>query len=221
MRTLAIGDIHGCGTAFNALLATVAPTQDDLVVALGDFVDWGPDSKGVLDRLLKLGRQTHLVGLHGNHEEMMLRSRENADERAIWLKVGGDATLRSYRNEPIPNEHWGFIEHDCRDVYEDDSHIFAHGGLNPDLPVDQQPAYMLRWKTFRDVRPHCSGKIVVCGHTTQRGGRPRSIGHAICIDTGASCGGWLTCFEPATGDYWQANERGESRRGSVLVSERG
>ena len=215
MRTLVIGDIHGCSRALDALLAEVAPAPTDLVIALGDFVDWGPDSSGVLDRLIELGMHTQLLGLRGNHEEMMLRSRDNQDEYAIWLRAGGDATLRSYRDEPIPASHWKFIEQTCLDVYETPSHVFVHGGLNPDLPVDEQPVYMFRWKTFRDVRPHCSGKVMVCGHSTQRNGRPRSVGHAICIDTGVSCGGWLTCFEPASGAYWQANERKESRHGRL------
>lgn len=215
MRTLAIGDIHGCSNAFDTLLAAIAPSQGDLVIALGDFIDWGPDSSGVLDRLIGLSKCTRLVGLRGNHEEMMLRSRENADEQAIWMRAGGDATLRSYASGQIPASHWNFVEAACRDVYEDSSTIFAHGGLNPELPVDQQPAYMLRWKTFRDVRPHCSGKMMVCGHTVQRDGFPKSIGHAICIDTSASCGGWLTCLEPVTGTYWQANQMGQSRRRQI------
>jgi serine/threonine protein phosphatase 1 len=95
MRLLAIGDIHGCSRALDALLEVVSPGSDDVIVALGDFVDWGPDSRGVLDRLLELRSRCHLIGLRGNHEEMMLRSRLNADEHAIWLRAGGDATLRS------------------------------------------------------------------------------------------------------------------------------
>lgn len=213
MRLLAIGDIHGCSRAMGALLDAVSPASGDVVVALGDFVDWGPDSCGVLDRLLDLRSRCNLIPLRGNHEEMMLRSRLNADEHALWLRAGGDVTLRSYANGSIPESHWSFIEHECRDFQETDSHIFVHGGLDPDIPLKEQPVYMLRWKTFRDVRPHCSGKVVVCGHTTQRDGKPRSLGHSICIDTGASRGGWLTCLEPASGEYWQSNQDGITRRG--------
>ncbi|HEY2589724.1 MAG TPA: metallophosphoesterase family protein [Tepidisphaeraceae bacterium] len=215
MRLLAIGDIHGCSRAMDALLDVALPASDDVIVALGDFVDWGPDSRGVLDRLLSLRSRCNLIALRGNHEEMMLRSRLNADEHAIWLRAGGDVTLRCYADRSIPESHWNFIEHECRDFYETDSHIFVHGGLSSDVPLQEQPAYMLRWKTFRDVRPHCSGKVVVCGHTTQRDGEPRWLGHSICIDTGASCGGWLTCLEPATGAYWQANQGGKTRRGEL------
>lgn len=215
MRFFAIGDIHGCSSALDALLDVVSPAPDDVIVALGDFMDWGPDSRGVMDRLLALRSRCHLIGLRGNHEEMMLRSRLNADEHAIWLRAGGGATLQSYENRAIPESHWNFIEHECRDVYETDSHILVHGGVSPDVPLSEQPVYMFRWKAFRDVRPHCSGKVVVCGHTTQRDGKPRSLGHSICIDTGASCGGWLTCLEPASGNYWQANQSGKTRRGHL------
>lgn len=215
MRVLAIGDIHGCSRALDTLLDAVSPASDDLVIALGDLVDWGPDSRGVLDRLLALRSRCNLITLRGNHEEMMLWSRRNADEHAIWLRAGGDATLRSYEDGSIPDSHWTFIEHECRDSYETDSHIFVHGGLSPDVRLDEQPVHVMRWKTFRDVRPHCSGKVVVCGHTVQRTGEPRSLGRSICIDTGASCGGWLTCLEPASGGYWQANQGGKSRRGHI------
>lgn len=219
MRHLAIGDIHGCFRALDTLLNAVCPTNDDVIVALGDFVDWGPDSCGVLDRLVDLRSRCNLIALRGNHEEMMLRSRLNPDEHAIWLRVGGDLTLRSYVDEPIPELHWDFIEHACRDFYETGSHIFVHGGLSPEVPLAEQPVYMLRWKSFRDVRPHCSGKVVVCGHTTQRSGQPTSLGHSICIDTGVSCGGWLTCLEPTSGAYWQANQAGKCRRGQLRTGE--
>lgn len=219
MRHLAIGDIHGCSRALDALLEAVSPTSDDVIVALGDFVDWGPDSRGVLDRLLALRSRCRLIALRGNHEEMMLCSRLNADEHAIWLRAGGDVTLRSYGDEPIPKAHWNFIEQECRDSYETDSHIFVHGGVTPDVPLLEQPVYMLRWKTFRDVRPHCLGETVVCGHTTQRSGNPTSLGHSICIDTGVSCGGWLTCLDSASGVYWQANQAGKCRSGQFPASE--
>lgn len=100
MRVLAIGDIHGCSRD------AVSPAPDDVIVALGDLVDWGPDSRGVLDRLLALRSRCRLIALRGNHEEMMLWSRRNAVEHAIWLRAGGDATLRSYKDGSIPDSHW-------------------------------------------------------------------------------------------------------------------
>src|SRR5262249_40205022 len=92
-----------------------------------------------------------------------------------------------------------------------DSHFFVHANAYPDCPLNEQPDLMLYWESFNDPPPHESGKVLVCGHTPQESCIPRNIGHAICIDTGACKGGWLTCLDVATGKYWQANERGETR----------
>src|SRR5689334_8625527 len=96
MRILAIGDIHGCSTALDALLNAVRPDANDLVVALGDYVDRGPDSIGVLDRLLHLKNGTQLISLCGNHEQMMLEAKDDEGKFKDWLKNGGDAALASY-----------------------------------------------------------------------------------------------------------------------------
>src|SRR4029453_4765190 len=71
-RTIAIGDIHGCAAALGALVAAIEPTADDTLVALGDYVDRGPNSRGVLDELLALAKRCRLVPLLGNHEIMLL-----------------------------------------------------------------------------------------------------------------------------------------------------
>ena len=75
MRTLAIGDVHGASSALDALMNFVKPTADDVLVFLGDYVDRGPDSKGVLDRLMAWSESLQMVCLRGNHEQMMLDSR--------------------------------------------------------------------------------------------------------------------------------------------------
>ena len=72
MRVLAIGDIHGCSGALDALLSAVAVQPDDTLVTLGDYVDRGPDSRGVLDRLIALCRSRYVVALRGNHDQMMV-----------------------------------------------------------------------------------------------------------------------------------------------------
>ena len=71
---------------------------------------------------------------------------------------------------------------------------------------------MLYWERFDDPAPHESGKFMVCGHTSQKSGLPARNGNAICIDTWACGGGWLTCLNVETGELWQANEAGETRR---------
>jgi serine/threonine protein phosphatase 1 len=141
MRTLAIGDIHGASSALDALLAVVRPTPADTLVFLGDYVDRGPDSRGVLDRLLALRDQCRVVCLRGNHELMMLRARTGRDDRRMWLSVGGAECLLSYGTTPgvpgtladVPAEHWAFLEGECVDWYETMSHIFVHANLSPDL----------------------------------------------------------------------------------------
>src|SRR5262245_8768433 len=118
MRILAIGDIHGCLRAFEALLGAVDPRRDDLVITLGDYVDRGPDSNGILDRMLALGARCRCVTLKGNHDLMMLAAREGLQHFNEWLKFGGKQTLASYHvNEDcetfanaIPARHWRFLE---------------------------------------------------------------------------------------------------------------
>ncbi len=217
-RVLAIGDIHGCSAALDRLLALIAPGPEDLLIALGDYVDRGPDSSGVLARLLKLRTKCRLVALRGNHEIMMLHARESDDKEADWLANGGRQTLASYsvlgdagNLVDVPDEHWQFLEKDCLPWYETDSHFFVHANAYPELPLDEQPDYMLYWEPFNDPAPHVSGNVMVCGHTPQKNGYPRNLGHAICLDTRAYKGGWLSCLDVNSGRLWQANQAGETR----------
>jgi serine/threonine protein phosphatase 1 len=214
MRTLAIGDVHGCSRALWALLDAVKPTPGDLIVTLGDYVDRGPDSFGVIDQLLTLHRAGGLVPLRGNHEEMMLDARRGEETLSGWLECGGSRTLASYsplggagQMADVPDEHWDFLENVCVDWYETDTHVFAHGNVCPALPMDKQPHLMLRWGVLDKSRtePHCSGKVLVCGHTQQRSGLPLNLGHTVCIDTWAYGDGWLTCLDVGSGRVWQAN----------------
>src|SRR5580704_11284012 len=80
MRILAIGDIHGCSGALDVLLKAVQPQPDDLLITLGDYVDRGPDSAGVVQRLLQLRETRRVVSLRGNHELMMLAARRDAKQ---------------------------------------------------------------------------------------------------------------------------------------------
>ena len=95
-RILAIGDIHGCLTALDTLLGFVQPTPDDQLIFLGDYIDRGPDSKGVLDRLIELKQTRQIVCLRGNHEVMMLAGREGRDDFRFWMSFGGMEALGSY-----------------------------------------------------------------------------------------------------------------------------
>jgi serine/threonine protein phosphatase 1 len=225
MRLLAIGDIHGCLLALDTLLAQVNPRPGDQLVSLGDYTDRGPDSKGVLDRLIGLHAKGLLIPLRGNHDELMLQAREGL-ERRLWLSCGGRATLKSYgvadadaeEYAEIPESHWRFLEVDCRDYHESDTHFFVHGNADPDKDLADQATDVLYWEKLFEIecRPHRSGKIMVCGHTKQLTGKPLNLGHVVCIDTGVyESNGWLTCLDPATGEYWQANQRGQHRIGRL------
>ena len=221
MRHLAVGDIHGCFTALTTLAAYVPFRPDDVIVTLGDYVNRGPNSFAVVDWLIEYRRSAQLVALRGNHEIMMLKARNNDDALRQWIACGGDATLASYsplgdsgRLDDVPDSHWQFME-ETRPWFETPSHFFVHANAYPDLPLDDQPEYMLYWEKFDDPPPHENGKTMVCGHTSQKSGLPRNLGHAVCIDTWACGNGWLSCLNSDTGELWQSNQRGEARKSRI------
>jgi serine/threonine protein phosphatase 1 len=223
MRILAIGDVHGCLRAFTTLLAAVAPRPTDLIVTLGDYVDRGPDSRGVLDELIRLHRTSRLIALRGNHDQMMQEARDRTvDDRWMWLSCGGRQTLASYGLssdedadlDQIPESHWQFLDDVCVDWYETERHFFVHASVHPEVPLADQPTYMLLWEKLYEPVIHVSGKVMVCGHTKQNNGVPLDLGPTVCIDTGAYANnGWLTCLDVLARRYWQANQRGELRTG--------
>src|SRR5271166_1701238 len=162
-RTIAIGDIHGCVAALRAILGAIRPMPDDLIVTLGDYVDRGPDSRGVLDRLIKLGSECRLVPILGNHDDMLIQALDGV-HAATFLSVGGTATLASYGGSGpehlclIPDEHVKFLR-GCVAYHETEAYIFVHGCYVANLPMDDQPELALRWECLRDdvPGPHISG----------------------------------------------------------------
>jgi serine/threonine protein phosphatase 1 len=222
MRLLAIGDIHGCSRALDLVLAAVKPRPEDQIITLGDYVDRGIDSRGVMEMLLQLHQTAGLVALRGNHDQMMLDAREDFLKEHAWLQCGGRETLLSYgRNgkcgqlTDVPQAHWDFLETTCVDWYETDTHFFVHANADPDLPLADQPRYLLLWEQLHDPQPHSSGKVMICGHTRQLSGVPLNLGHTICLDTWVYGQGWLTCLEVSSGHYWQANQLRQQRTGRL------
>jgi serine/threonine protein phosphatase 1 len=217
-RTIAIGDIHGCSRALAALVRALAPTSEDLLVVLGDYVDRGPDSRGVIEMLIDLGRRCRLAPLMGNHEELLLEVRAGRLPIHWWTSMGGAATLKSYGSGldsgRIPPEHVRFMEGSL-DSVETAMHIFLHANYDPDLPIPEQPFATMRWKSLRETipGPHQSGKTVIVGHTAQEAGEILDLGHIKCIDTYCYGGGWLTALDVDTLEVWQASLDGELRRG--------
>lgn len=216
-RLIAIGDIHGALPALDQLLAQIQPAATDTLVFLGDVVDRGCCSRQTIDRILELESSTTVIPLFGNHEEMMLRARGGGGALDYWLINGGDATLLSYGTDAaalhldaIPQAHWDYLE-SCEDYYETPTTIFVHALYDPDLSMGGQSSQMLRWEKWQNPGPHRSGKFVVCGHTSQRNALPCRLPHAVCIDTYAYGGGWLTALDVHAGTLWQANLRGDHR----------
>jgi serine/threonine protein phosphatase 1 len=223
-RTIAIGDIHGCSAALAALVEVIRPGPLDTLIFLGDYIDRGPDSRGVLDLLVALATRCRLVPLLGNHEELLVAAVRDPAAVRPWLTIGGVETLLSYGWAPggprrgladwIPSRHWDFLA-GCVPYHETDTHLFVHAGYVPDLPLEEQPPEALRWMVTdaRRVRPHRSGKIAVVGHTPQRGGKVLDLGFLQCIDTNCHRGGWLTALEVHTGQVWQASPGGKLQQG--------
>jgi len=217
-RIIAIGDIHGCSTALSAILAAIGPGHDDLVVTLGDYVDRGPDSRGVIERLIELDRECWLVSILGNHDDMLLQARRGLLSPRTFFAMSGTSTLASYGagSAPdfslIPAEHIAFLE-GCVDYYETETHIFFHASYLPHVPMNEQPILALRWESLRDgiPEPHHSGKTAIVGHTSQKSGEILDLGHIKCIDTCCYGGGWLTALEVHAGQVWQANREGRLR----------
>jgi serine/threonine protein phosphatase 1 len=221
-RTIAIGDIHGCPDALAALIDTIEPRPDDALVALGDYIDRGTDSRGVLDQLIALAGRCRLVPLLGNHEELLLAALRDITTLRRWLTLGGGDTLRSYGWRPggvrrraadwIPPQHQQFVT-GCRPYYETSTHLFVHAGFVPELPMDQQPGEALRWRVTdaRTATPHQSGKVAVVGHTPQLSGEVLDLGFLVCIDTNCARGGWLTALDTDIGQVWQADRAGRLR----------
>jgi serine/threonine protein phosphatase 1 len=213
-RLIAIGDIHGCSSALESLLDAVAPETEDVIVTLGDYIDRGPDSRGVLERLLRLDEECELRPLLGNHEVMFLSGLRRPQELHFWLACGGEATLASYGGdlEDIPGEHLDFLRR-CLRYFETEEFFFVHANYDPRLPLDRQPEELLFWKHLLYGVPaeHASGKTAIVGHTPQPTGQVLDLRHLLCLDTYCFGGGYLTAMELNSGEIWQADKSGRLR----------
>jgi serine/threonine protein phosphatase 1 len=209
-RTYAIGDVHGRLDLLSAAVEMISAHVGDgafRVVFLGDYVDRGPDSRGVIDFLIELQRRWPIVCLKGNHEELMLLAVTRPDPARLrrWLEYGGDATLRSYALSPeadlaegIPKEHLRWIA--GLPMTTGDGHrIYVHAGLAPGAPVHRQKEQSCLWIRERFLRAKAKDfeMHVVHGHTPVWKGKPdpsapELLAHRTNIDTGAFATGVLT-----------------------------
>lgn len=189
MGLIAIGDVHGCASSMDALIDLIAPAAEDHLVFVGDYIDRGPDSCAVIDRLFDLSDQTHCTFLRGNHEALMLDYLDHG-EFEMWRMNGGVETLESYRagngDIEIPKSHVDFL-HATELYFEDEDFFFVHAGLRPNLTV-RENVQRADERVFLWERSHLQAssfaweKTVVCGHTPHSA--PVSREKLILIDTG-------------------------------------
>ncbi|MFS8038252.1 metallophosphoesterase family protein [Xanthobacter sp. AM11] len=219
MRVYAIGDIHGRLDLLTALHAAIDedmaehPGPDCIEVYLGDYVDRGPQSAGVLDALLARARTRRTVFLSGNHEEVMLDSLASRDAFSRWLRMGGLETVFSYVppqpgldeghlwlrwRSAVRQEHIHFLR-DLATSYACGNYAFVHAGLKPGVPLEEQQRADMLWirGEFLDCQDWF-GHCVVHGHTPKR--EPEVFANRINIDTGAYATGHLTCLVLEGGD---------------------
>ena len=186
-RLIAIGDIHGEFYKLENLLKKLDLKNNDTCVFTGDYIDMGKYSKDVVSRLIELSKETNCIFLKGNHEDMLLKAKNNEFKAvANWYLMGGDTTLKSYGEEvkDIFNIHGKFFEN-LKINYITDKYFFVHGGINPDKPYKEQTEKDFLWyrhdfieKTFGIPQK------VVFGHTNCV--EPYIDKYSIGIDTG--CG---------------------------------
>jgi serine/threonine protein phosphatase 1 len=214
MRRFVIGDIHGCSKALRTLIETLAPQSDDQLIFLGDLIDRGPDSRGVIDQMLAIGKSARMVVLRGNHEMMLMGILFGGCDPSIWLKGGGAATVASYGGslEKIPVSHKDFFR-STQAHFETERELFIHAGYHPELPLDMIEDEDRYWKHLTEVpAPHCSGKRVFVGHTPQPGGRVLDYGHVVLMDTYCFGGGWLSAMDLDSDEVYQVSRHGHARR---------
>lgn len=223
-RSFVIGDVHGCLDEVERLLDALAPTADDTLCWLGDYIDRGPDPRGVIDRLIRLRSEgPRCVFLKGNHEDMFLAfmgAQGHHGDAFLWN--GGDATLASYgldglsgRDclERLPPEHLEFLR-GLRTHAHIGGCLCVHAGVRPTRPLNAQIEEDLLW--IREeflAHPHPFGTTVLFGHTPHREvllDPPYKVG----LDTGLVYGNRLSCLDIESTTLFQI------ARGGYQVSQR-
>ncbi len=207
----AVGDIHGQVRMLRAMLNGLPLRDEDTLLFVGDYIDRGEDSKGVIETLVELKKtRKNVVFLRGNHEQMMIDAREDDPENPsspllLWLTNGGVAVLQSYGStelpgwrEKIPQEHWDFIL-STETEYITEAYHFVHAGLPVpgrrwDGETDGLNLKLWIREPFLSSRHNFDNRIVVFGHTPQTTGKPLLDRNKFGIDTGAVFGGPLTAI---------------------------
>jgi serine/threonine protein phosphatase 1 len=200
-RTYAVADLHG---RYDLLTAAIERISDHSrgktakILTLGDYIDRGPDSRQVMERLVAWSSSTlPLVALKGNHEAMMWQCCRNLSETDWWLKNGGDRTLVSYARHDrlhlgaVPLEHLDWIA-GLPSISVDQYRIYVHAGVDPVLALEQQTEQILLWKRYPEGFKKGHGtRHVVHGHDAREDGPILTKGRTN-LDTMAWKTGQLT-----------------------------
>ncbi|MFO8163304.1 MAG: metallophosphoesterase family protein [Thermodesulfobacteriota bacterium] len=200
-KIFVIGDIHGCLDMLKRLIDKIEwnPANDRLIF-IGDYIDRGENSKGVIDFILRLKKDSTLIQcLLGNHEQMFLDYLSGVDSQTFLLN-GGLSTLRSYeaikksKDDPlIPSSHLDFFS-SLLTMIELEHYYIVHAGFQPNIGIEDQNLNDMLW--IREEFIHSDydfGKVVIFGHTPFNS--PLVMKNKIGIDTGAVFGNYLTCLE--------------------------
>lgn len=188
-KTYVIADIHGRLDLLLAALAKVETRTPGKVVFTGDFVDGGPESRGVVARLVAgPGDGWEWVFIRGNHEDILLNCHAS-DNRRWWLKHGGRETLESYGGKIDPaHVEW---MHSLPRLHVDAHRVYVHAGVDECYDLDQQPAALTQWYRYRKgANVGYRGLHVVHGHTPRRKG-PELLDRRTNLDTHALSTGRL------------------------------
>lgn len=198
--TYAIGDIHGCLEELIILIQKLRLEKKDELIFIGDYIDRGPDPKGVVDFLIKLRSYYKCIFIRGNHEQMLLDYIMNDYKGSDWLLNGYESTVESYGNtiENVPAGHMDFFN-ETKMYYKKNDFVFVHAGVRPNIRLEKQKVEDLLWirSEFLNSENPLFNKKVVFGHTPFL--NPFITEYKIGIDTGCVFKGKLTAFR--TDDY--------------------
>jgi serine/threonine protein phosphatase 1 len=195
--TYVIPDIHGRDDLLGEALAGIAAHShgdSGVIVTIGDYVDKGPQSKQVIDRLKSgVADGWRLVALKGNHDAMMVEALRNPAKMDSWLGKGGDAALASYGGDPaaVPHAHIAWLDQ-LRLMHVDNNRIYVHAGVDPDIPLDRQSETTLLTKRYpKGFSGGYGERHVVHGHDNAPDG-PLLFEGRTNLDTAAWRTGRLT-----------------------------